>query len=496
MAKRLMEWISRHRFLVLAAGVLLTIGALAAAVAALFWWNARTDRAAGGTIPALVDTSTTGGKVVEVAVGTYEGSGGGQSGDERLLIRLSEGREEAGQAASLPVASGEPLSDAEIAQILARLPALAVEPVDQVDFRLPEDSPPPPRTGETIEEPFPPPPVPATPEAVEAGPLEVLRFAPEGEIPLAPFVNVTFSQPMVPLATLGALAAEEVPVQLEPTLPGTWKWLGTKTLSFEYESAAIDRLPMATEYVVTVPAGTRSATGGVLAEAVSWTFSTPPPVMTASYPSTDPQPLEPVFVVAFDQRVNPEAVLETIQVTADGRAAPVRLADEEEVDADKGARRVADGAGEGRWLAFVAQEPLPADAAIQITIGPGTPSAEGPLATREAQSYGFRTYSPLRIERHECSWYQDNCPPLTPFLIEFNNPLDVDAYEESMLRIEPALPGATVDVVGNTITIRGATTGRTTYRVTVSGSIRDTFGQTLGEDVTLTFKVGSADPAL
>jgi alpha-2-macroglobulin len=40
---------------------------------------------------------------------------------------------------------------------------------------------------------------------------------------------------MVPLATLGALAAEEVPVRMEPALPGTWKWLGTKTLSFEYD---------------------------------------------------------------------------------------------------------------------------------------------------------------------------------------------------------------------------------------------------------------------
>lgn len=65
-----------------------------------------------------------------------------------------------------------------------------------------------------------------------------------------------------------------------------------------------------------------------------------------------------------------------------------------------------------------------------------------------------------------------------------------------MLQIEPALPGATVDVVGNTITIRGSSSGRTTYRVTVDGSIRDTFGQTLGEDTRLEFKVGSADPAL
>ena len=53
-----------------------------------------------------------------------------------------------------------------------------------------------------------------------------------------------------------------------------------------------------------------------------------------------------------------------------------------------------------------------------------------------------------------------------------------------MLQIEPALPGATVDIVGNTITIRGTTTGRTTYRVTVDGTIQDIFGQTLGKDTT------------
>src|SRR5512138_3657564 len=41
--------------------------------------------------------------------------------------------------------------------------------------------------------------------------------------------------------------------------------------------------PKATEYRVTVPAGTKSATGGVLAEGVQWTFTTPPPkVLTTS----------------------------------------------------------------------------------------------------------------------------------------------------------------------------------------------------------------------
>ncbi|UCC62097.1 MAG: hypothetical protein JSV36_15105, partial [Anaerolineae bacterium] len=499
MAKKLKEPTGHRRSWILVVGVLLTIGLLAAATAAVLWWTWGRFKAEGETIPALVDTSTPGREgpsPPEVAV-SYRGGALGEGSDGVLLIRLSEGQAQPQAVEPIAVAAGEPLTDEEIERILARLPALAVEPEDAVDFKLPEDPLPPPRPGETVEEPFPPPPEPITPEQVPAGPLEVLRFAPEGEIPLAPFVNVTFNQPMVPLATLGALAAEEVPVRLEPALPGTWKWVGTKTLTFEYDSEAIDRLPMATEYAVTVPAGTESATGGVLAEAVRWTFSTPPPQMTNYHPSTEPQPLNPLFLVAFDQRVNPEAVLDTVQVTADGQAVKVRLATEAEIQADKAARRMADRAGEGRWVAFAAEEPLPTDASIAVAIGPGTPSAEGPLVTKDAQAYAFRTYAPLRIEDHGCSWRRDECPPLTPFFIRFNNPIDVEAYEESMLRIEPALPGATVSpVVGDTITVRGTTTGRTTYRVVVDGAIKDVFGQTLGTDTELTFKVGSAEPAL
>jgi uncharacterized protein YfaS (alpha-2-macroglobulin family) len=496
MANRLKEWTLQRRLSILVASALLIIGMLAAAVAVVIWWNTRGDRVEEETRPILVDTPVAGGEGAGVVVGAQGGAGEDGTGDERLVIHLSEGQATLQEVAFLPEISGEPLSDQEVAQILARLPALEAEPEEQVAFNLPEASLPPPRTGETIEEPFPPPPAPLVPKVIDAGPLEVLRFAPEGEIPLAPFVNVTFNQPMVPLTTLGTLAAEDVPVRLEPALPGAWKWLGTKTLSFEYDSAAIDRLPMATEYVVTVPAGTSSATGGVLAEMVRWTFRTPPPKMTTYTPSSSPQPLNPLFLVAFDQRIKPEAVLETVEVTAGGQAIPVKLADNKQVDADKASKRLADDAGEGRWLAFVAENRLPADASVSVTIGPGTPSAEGPLVTTEAQRFEFRTYAPLRIVEHGCLWARGDCPPLTPFFIRFNNPLDVGAYEESMLRIEPALPGATVDIVDSTITIRGSGRGQTAYQVVVDGSILDTFGQALGEDARLTFKVGSAAPGL
>jgi alpha-2-macroglobulin len=248
-----------------------------------------------------------------------------------VSIRLSEGQAQSQQSITVPHVDGEPLSEDEIQEILNRLPEFGTQEGDQVDFRLAQDPIPPPLTGETVDEPFPPPEQPVQPEPVEAGPLEVLRYAPEGEIPIAPFVNVTFNQPMVPLATLEDLALEDVPVQMEPVLPGAWRWLGTKTLTFEYDSALIDRLPMATEYTLTVPAGATSATGGVLAQAVSWSFSTPAAKVTQFHPGDAPQARDPLFFIHFDQRIDPTAVLETIEVVAGSQAVSLELASEAEI---------------------------------------------------------------------------------------------------------------------------------------------------------------------
>jgi hypothetical protein len=133
---------------------------------------------------------------------------------------------------------------------------------------------------------------------------------------------------------------------------------------------------------------------------------------------------------------------------------------------------------------------------VQVTIGPGTPSSEGPLLTEEEQSFSFFTYAPLQITNHECGWYDGECPPLNPFHIYFNNPLDIDAFDESMLSVDPEIQGAAVSVGGRSITIQGLTQGRTKYDVTVDGSIKDIFGQTMGRDETVRFKVGSAPPSL
>jgi uncharacterized protein YfaS (alpha-2-macroglobulin family) len=421
--------------------------------------------------------------------------GGANSTVASLLISLSEGQALPDTFASNPLVTGEPLSDEEIAQILARLPELTGEPTDEQEFNLPDEVLPPPRPGTTVSQTFPPPPTAAEPPVVVDGPLEVLRYTPEGEIGLAPFLNVTFNQPMVPLTDLTSLTEAEVPVNLTPDIPGTWQWISPQTLRFEADADMVDRLPMATDFVAEIPAGTISATGNQLAETVRWTFSTPPVQLVNSYPSNfEPQPLEPIIFVSFDQLINPDAVLAVIRLTANGDTQAVRLATEAEIAADEWVSQMAESAREGYWLALRPAQPLPADASIDVTIGPNIPSAEGPRLNPNAQTFNFYTYPPLRLERDTCGWSSGDCPPLSPFYLEFNNPLDPELFSQTMIRIEPELPGATVQLSYNTLAIQGLTQGRTTYEVTIDAGLTDIFGQMLGDEETARFRVDTATP--
>ena len=418
-----------------------------------------------------------------------------------LPIEISEGAEQPPAQENVARTTAEPLTTAQMQAVLDRLQPLPASPGEAQAFAFPSAPLAPPRPGQTINIPFPPPTT-APPPVVATSAVEVLRYAPEGDVPLAPNLNVTFNQPMVALTGLADLAAQDVPAKLSPQPAGKWRWIGTKTLAFEpraAEATSTARFPMATKYTIEIPAGTISAGGGKLTKTVTWTFTTPPPQIRASYPNDGPHPLDPLMFVAFDQGIDPAAVLKKVEVKARAEAEEktiaVRPATTDEIEADKVVSRLAKGAGAGRWLAFRAEEPLPPAASVTITVGAGTPSAEGPLTTPAAQSFSFRTYGPLRITRSYCAWGSE-CPPMTPWYVEFSNPLDEVAFDPAQVRIEPELSNAQIQVYGNTVNIQGRSAGRTTYTVRLAGDIGDIYGQSLGSDQSLTFKVGAAQPNL
>ncbi len=80
--------------------------------------------------------------------------------------------------------------------------------------------------------------------------------------------------------------------------------------------------------------------------------------------------------------------------------------------------------------------------------------------------------------------------------MEFNNSIDASKFTKEMVKIEPAVEGLNIFPSGGHVYLQGYKKGRTTYKVTIDGSISDIFGQSLGQSVSATFKVGSADQNL
>ncbi|HVG32452.1 MAG TPA: alpha-2-macroglobulin family protein, partial [Pyrinomonadaceae bacterium] len=426
----------------------------------------------------------------------------GEEALKGLRFRLSEGTGQSDQpsAAASPVQATR-LSENEVQNVLKRLPEIKATGADEQDFAFRERSLPAPRTGKTINAAFPPPTERPGPDvATSARPLEVLRHSPEGEVPLAPQLSITFSQPMVAVTSQDELAAGDVPVRLTPQPKGRWRWVGTKTLIFEPEV----RFPMATVYQVNVPAGTRSATGAsALAANSTWSFSTPAPQIKTKYPEDGPQRRDALIFVEFDQRIDPAAVLRTVKVTSGDTVLNARLATAQEIEGDEAVRKLMAAAEKDRWIVLRAASSassdarmaLPGDANIKVTIGPGTPSAEGPRTTAKAMEFSFRTFGPLRVVSSECG-YDGRCSPFDTWRITFTNPLDDASFQKSLLRIAPDVANLKTTIYGDTLHIEATKRGRTLYKLILDKAIRDQFGQTLGADQTVTFNVGPAPQSL
>ena len=414
-----------------------------------------------------------------------------------LELQLSDGRQAAPAYDRAKLATAKNLGDSDAAQLLARVSdPLKPQATDRQTFALRPGSQPPPKTGQTIQGTFPPPassllPPPATDSGKD---LSVLRWMPEGKVPLAPELSVTFNQPMVAV-TSQEDAAATTPVKLTPQPPGRWRWVGTRTVLFDPQL----RFPQATTYRVEIPAGTTSATGGALAKATTFTFETPPATVVSVYPSGGPYKLDVPMFLLFDQKIDRAAVLAKLKV-ATGSGDPFKLAllTDAEIEKDKSIKPLVESARrdeqDGRWLAFKATAKFPPDTSITLEIPAGTPSAEGPNLTTSAQTYSFTTFAPLRVEEATCGGDQI-CRPGMPFVIRFNNPLDAERFDDAQLAITPAIPGVHLIAQGNSLVVQGMTRARTQYQVDISNKLLDEFGQTLGKAETRTFKVGDAEPS-
>ena len=416
-----------------------------------------------------------------------------------LAFRLSEAIAGAEDRQKREPTPADALDLIAAGNILRHLPAITPDNSEQTEFAKRAGSLPVPKTGKRVLTSFPSSEQRGAPQFNTGSALDVVRYSPDGDVSLAPDLSVTFSQPMIAV-TSQEQAAAFAPVELTPRIEGRWRWLGTKTLMFD----TARRFPMATRFRARVPAVTRSANGQTLAKDVTWTFTTPPPKVEQMFPQNQVVKRDSMIFMSFDQEINPEAVVRSTYVSVAGKRVPIRLANEQELAADELINFRVKQALPKRWIVFRAvnadggiENALPGASTVVVTVQEGTPSAEGRLVTEKPQSFRFTTFGPLKFVRSFCGWEQNpNCSPFETWMIKFNNPVETASFTKELVTIDPPIEGATISPGGNYLYISGYKKGRTTYKVTVDGGLKDTFGQALGQVVSTTIKVGSAPVGL
>src|SRR5262245_11829002 len=139
----------------------------------------------------------------------------------------------------------------------------------------------------------------------QATPLGVEAFFPAGEIGTRSTVSVVFDRAVVRLGDRDPdFAAGREWLVLDPTVAGSYHWVGTRTLTFT------GALPSATEFRARVPAGARAIDGAQLQRDVEWRFTTPRPQLVASLPAAGDslaRPGDPI-VLRFNLGVDPGPV--------------------------------------------------------------------------------------------------------------------------------------------------------------------------------------------
>ncbi len=306
----------------------------------------------------------------------------------------------------------------------------------------------------------------------EQSELVVLFATPQGDVAGQPEVSVSFSHPMKALDKADTEPWLEglVPFKLEPAIPGEYRWLGSRTVKF----APTGSIPQATRFTATVPAGTRSLTGGVIAEDYSWTFTTPPPDVVSTDPSSGERwarPGDPIDLY-FNQAVDPGTLEVRTKLSAGGSAVPF-----EAVRRDK---------DDKKSVRIVPGKKLPVDSEIVLDIEAGLTGMEGPLPLTRPYRLAFRTYGPLQVIGIRC--YSDDpstpvqeCDPQGGIDLELTNAVKSKDLDE-FIKISPAAENIGWNEYCEScssfyIYPSGGWKPGASYKLAVSSKLVDVFGQ-------------------
>lgn len=320
---------------------------------------------------------------------------------------------------------------------------------------------------------------------VTAGPLRVADRLPKpGSADANPTsaVTVTFTDPVVPLgADPGSLPPA---FSLEPAADGKGEWINTSTYSFFPDPA----LKGGTVYRVALNSELTSTYGGRLDPAAvsvsDWTFTTSNPRLLAiDTGEQDLLGLDQPVRLTFNQAIDPASAGQNI-VLLDKNGIPVEVKREWDES--------------GSILTLTPVELLRRNEPYRVQVGAFTTGLGGtPLGSD--QNFDFISVGRLQVKSTNPAAGEKFFAGygMGSFSIDFNAALESGQDFTALVEVQPAVADLLVFSTGEaSLFVQGNFQPSTTYSVRLSDQIKDTWGGSLGEPVTLLFTSDDAQPSL
>ncbi|MCL2473236.1 MAG: alpha-2-macroglobulin, partial [Treponema sp.] len=330
-------------------------------------------------------------------------------------------------------------------------------------------------------------------------PFKIVDFGPQGELPSEikkPSIYVVFSQPVVPLAKLGDPITEDAGLfTIEPPLTGVYRWYGSRLLSFEPDS---DNMPQQ-EYKITVSDTIKSLGGKSLEGDRTFSFETERLKLLYWELGTGDQWVSPWNADPLDAKniqlffsypVDLDEIAKWIDVSVQWQSYSFTLSRLPKID-DK---RYSPEQG----VLLTLNDLLPMDSKVNLTIDKGARSEPGWLGTKEDAVFSFQTLQPFvfsNVSVRTAARPRTEEGDSIPIALYFSQSVDPET-DPSLFSVQgmPPLTKDNVHFYGSTVVINKLPLEyEKNYQVNISGAIKDLWGRSLGEDKTVTAKVGEAN---
>jgi len=342
---------------------------------------------------------------------------------------------------------------------------------------------------------------PDTGPARTRAPFAVVYAAPRGKKVdrKQPGVTLLFSRSMRSIDTADDVGVPPIAIRTQAgPVPGAWRWTGTRGLLF----TPADSLPGGSDFVVTVPAGTRSVDAAVLEHAYTLEFETDGPRVVGVTPegphpgvSADALPTDAVFRVDFDQAVDPgalEAAASLRVYAGDGdRGELVKL------HASRAAAKSAEAGPRGATLILRPDTSLPLDHDVELTIADTLRGTGGPRPMSAPVTRSMRTHGPLRLVDFYCPRITANgrCRSGGDVKVTLSTPVDPSELKAHLRGLPPArvkAKGEKTPVGPRPAQWLGVAPALgAKYKITLTAGMRDVYGQKLASDARFTIDVES-----